>query len=88
MRTTITIEDDIAVRLAELQKSKGISFKEAVNLLLKKGLAAEEKPLKMKPFKVKARSLGKLLIDVNLDKTSEVMDKLDELEGVYDSYRR
>ena len=88
MRTTITIEDDIAVRLAELQKSKGISFKEAVNLLLKKGLAAEEKPPKIKPFKVKARSLGKLLIDVNLDKTSEVMDKLDELEGVYDSYRR
>ena len=88
MRTTITIEDDIAVRLAELQKSKGISFKEAVNLLLKKGLAAEEKPPKIKPFKVKARSLGKLLIDVNLDKTSEVMDKLDEMEGVYDSYRR
>ena len=88
MRTTITIEDDIAVRLAELQKNKGISFKEAVNLLLKKGLAAEEKPPKIKPFKVKARSLGKLLIDVNLDKTSEVMDKLDELEGVYDSYRR
>lgn len=88
MRTTITIEDDIAIRLTELQKSKGISFKEAVNLLLKKGLAAEEMPPKIKPFKVKARSLGKPLIDVNFDKTSEVLDKLDELEGVYDSYRR
>lgn len=88
MRTTITIEDDIAIRLTELQKSKGISFKKAVNTLLRQGLAAEEKPPKVKPFKVKARSLGKPLIDVNFDKISEVMDKLDELEGVYDPYRR
>lgn len=88
MRTTLTIDDDIAIRLTELQKSKGISFKHAVNLLLRKGLTAEEKPQKVKPFKVKARSLGKPLIDVNLDKISEVMDKLDELEGVYDSFRR
>ncbi len=88
MRTTITIEDDIAIRLTELQKSKKISFKTAVNILLRKGLSVEEKPPKVKPFKIKARSLGKPLIDVNIDKISEVIDKLDELEGVYDSFRR
>ena len=88
MRTTITIEDDIAIRLVEMQKSKGISFKNAVNLLLKKGLAAEEKPPKIKPFKVEAHNFGKPLIEVNFDKTSEVLDLLDELEGVYDAYRR
>lgn len=88
MRTTITIDDDVAIRLNELQKSKGISFKKAVNLLLRRGLSAEEKPQKVKPFKIKARSLGKPLLDVNLDKTSEVIDLLDELEGVYDSFRR
>ncbi len=88
MRTTLTIEEDVAVRLTELQKKKGISFKNAVNLLLRKGLLAEEEPQKVKPFKIKARSLGKPLIDVNFDKISDVMDKLDELEGVYDSFRR
>lgn len=81
MRTTLTIEDDIAIRLTELQKSKGITFKDAVNLLLRKGLSAEEKPAKLKPFKIKARSLGKVREGFNLDKTSEVLEKLDELEG-------
>ena len=88
MRTTLTIDDDIAIRLTELQKSKGISLKKAVNILLRKGLAEVEKPQKVKPFKIEAHNLGKPLIDVNFDKTSEVMDLLDEIEGVYDSYRR
>ena len=88
MRTTITIEDDIAIRLTELQKSKRISFKTAVNNLLRKGLSAEEKPRKVKPFKIEGHNFGKPLIDVNFDKTSEVLDLLDELEGVYDAYRR
>jgi hypothetical protein len=88
MRTTLTIEDDIVIRLTELQKTKGISFKKAVNSLLRKGLSAEEKTQKVKPFKVKARSLGKPLIAVNFDKTSEVLDLLDELEGINDSSRR
>ncbi len=81
MRTTLTIDEDIVIRLHELQKNKGITFKEAVNLLLRKGLLIEEKPQKLKPFKVKARSLGKARDGFNLDKISEVLDKLDELEG-------
>jgi len=87
MRTTLTIDEDVAIRLVELQKNKGVTLKEAVNSLLRKGLSVEEKPQKVKPFKIKARSLGKPLIDVNMDKISEVIDKLDELEGVYDSFR-
>jgi antitoxin component of RelBE/YafQ-DinJ toxin-antitoxin module len=88
MRTTLTIDEDVAIRLNELQKNKGITFKDAVNLLLRKGLAIEEKPKKVKPFKIEAHDFGKPLIDVNFDKTSEVIDLLDELEGVYDRYRR
>ena len=42
MRTTLTIDEDIAIRLNELQKNKGITFKEAVNSLLRKGLLVEE----------------------------------------------
>ncbi len=88
MRTTITIEDDIAIRLTELQKSKGISFKNAVNTLLRKGLSAEEKPQKVKPFKIEPHDFGKPLIKVNFDKTSEVLEILDELEGRNDFLRR
>lgn len=88
MRTTLTIDEDVAIRLIELQKNKKISFKKAVNLLLRKGLSVEEKPQKIKPFKVEAHDFGKPLVEVNFDKTSEVIDLLDELEGVYDRYRR
>ncbi len=88
MRTTLTIDEDVAIRLTELQKNKGVTLKEAVNSLLRKGLLVEEKPQKLKPFKVKARSLGKVREGFNLDKISEVLETLDELEGRNDSFRR
>ena len=53
MRTTLTLEDDLARRLRELARSRGISFKEAVNETLRRGLsiqiASEEAP----PYRVK-----------------------------------
>ena len=38
MRTTLTIDDEIAARLQRLQRERGISFKEAVNATLRAGL--------------------------------------------------
>lgn len=38
MRTTITLEPDVAVRLERLRRERGISFKEAVNATLRAGL--------------------------------------------------
>ena len=38
MRTTITLEPDVAVRLERLTRDRGITFKEAVNSTLRAGL--------------------------------------------------
>jgi hypothetical protein len=38
MRTTITLDPDIAARLKRLSRERGISFKEAVNSSLRAGL--------------------------------------------------
>jgi hypothetical protein len=38
MRTTITLESDVAVRLERLTRERGITFKEAVNSTLRAGL--------------------------------------------------
>lgn len=38
MRTTITLEPDVAVRLERLTRERGITFKEAVNTTLRAGL--------------------------------------------------
>ena len=59
MRTTLTLDDDISARLIELQRTLGISFKEAVNLTLRLGLEQQaynaDTP---RTFTVHARDMG------------------------------
>ncbi len=56
MRTTLTLDDDVAARLQAEARRSGKSFKEVVNHYLRLGFVrSEEKP---KPFKVHARDLG------------------------------
>lgn len=80
MRTTMTIDDEIARRIKrKMPNGEGKTFKEAVNETLLHGLIFEEqleqKP--RKPFKVKARSLG-VYPHLNYDKTSTLLELLDE----------
>ena len=73
MRTTLTIDDDVAVELERLQKSRDVSLKELVNDALRRGLRdMREPPKKRKAFRTRTYNSGKLLIE-NLDKTSEVL---------------
>jgi hypothetical protein len=44
MRTTLTLDDDVASRLKQLAHRKRISFKEAVNAAIRRGLAAQQLP--------------------------------------------
>ena len=54
MRTTLTLDDDVAARLKELARRKGISFKEAVNSVLRRGLTATApRDPKKKGFRVR-----------------------------------
>ena len=43
MRTTLTLDDDVALRPAKLQKDEGKSFKQVVNEVLRRGLV-ESRP--------------------------------------------
>jgi Ribbon-helix-helix protein, copG family len=38
VRTTLTLDDDIAARIKDLARERGISFKEAINETLRGGL--------------------------------------------------
>jgi hypothetical protein len=42
MRTTVTLEPDLAARLKEYAHRRHTSFKAALNTLLRRGLAAQE----------------------------------------------
>ena len=75
MRTTLTIDDDLAERLKTEMRKEGASLKEVVSSLLRRGLDAPNRPKKR--FRVKAKRLG-LRQAVNYSKTSEMLDWLDE----------
>jgi hypothetical protein len=42
VRTTLTLDDDVAVKLRELAHRRRLPFKEIVNSVLRRGLAAQE----------------------------------------------
>jgi hypothetical protein len=43
MRTTLTLDDDVADKLRRLAERRGASFKETVNDTLRKGLSAQDR---------------------------------------------
>jgi len=59
MRTTLTVEDDLARRLKELARASGRSFKEVVNEAIRRGLSVvEDPPPELPRFRVRARACG------------------------------
>jgi predicted transcriptional regulator len=57
-RTTITLDDDVARKLAEEARKTGEPFKVVVNEAIRRGMLRLVKPKDEKPFKVKAWKLG------------------------------
>lgn len=64
MRTTLTLDPDVASEL-ERRREHGESFKHQVNHLLRLGLlSADEKPTDARPkFRTQPASVGALLVD-------------------------
>ena len=58
MRTTLTLDDDVANLLRKEMRRTGQPLKQTVNNLLRSGLQQASAPVKPKPFKVKARRIG------------------------------
>jgi hypothetical protein len=77
VRTTLTLEEDVAARVKRESQRSGRSFKEVVNDLLRRGLDAKRSQLPSKPFAVRARPLG---IRPGLD-YDNVADLLEQIEG-------
>lgn len=78
MRTTLTLDADVAAKLKAEMRRHGRSFKETVNTVLRRGLI-NDKPVKVPPYSAPARDLG-LRPGFNLDCTGRLLQQLDELE--------
>jgi len=58
MRTTLTLDDDIAKTLQENARRSGESFKKVVNETLRRGLRGEKPASPLPRFVVKAKACG------------------------------
>jgi hypothetical protein len=78
MRTTLTLDDDVAYQLRERSRLTGSSFKQLVNDALRAGLQAGQQPDQaLPPFRVTPKAAGfRSGIDV-----LRLNDLNDELEG-------
>ncbi|MGA2716734.1 MAG: hypothetical protein ABSG41_26895 [Bryobacteraceae bacterium] len=74
MRTTLSIDDDVAALLKKEMRQSGSSLKQAVNRLLRLGLTAA--PPRGKPFTVRPRKLG-LPPGLGYDNVEELIESLE-----------
>jgi hypothetical protein len=77
VRTTLTLDADVAAKLKAESRRSGRSFKDVVNDALRRGLLPE-RASRRAPFRVQARSLGGRRRGLHTD---SVADLLEQLEG-------
>lgn len=73
MRTTLTLADDVAAAIERLRRERSIGLSEAVNELVRAGLAKEQEPAT--PFRQKSYDLG-----AGID-LSNIADAIETLDG-------
>jgi predicted transcriptional regulator len=78
MRTTLTLDDDVAVRLQAEARRTGRPFKTVVNEKLRMALAQSLALQKRKPFKIKPRAMGGSPAGLSYDNIGSL---LEDIEG-------
>jgi hypothetical protein len=80
MRTTITLDPDLAAKLRSLASERDISFKEAVNTVLRRGLASGPSGSK-RPYRLASRQLG-LRPGIDLEHALRLAGELEDAETI------
>jgi hypothetical protein len=76
MRTTVTLDEDVAARLKQAARERGISFKEALNTSVRQGLEGETL---YQPYRVPTRRLG-ARPGLDLDRALALASELEDTE--------
>jgi hypothetical protein len=77
MRTTLSLDDDVAALLEQVRKARDATFKQVVNDALREGLVRLTSPAKPHKFRTEPVDLG-VCYYPNLD---NIWDVLDEVEN-------
>lgn len=76
MRTTVTIDDDIAHQIRRLMRERGAGFKAVVNDLLRRGLRATEAP---EPYETPTFAMG-VRPGIDLDRALALAAAMEDAE--------
>lgn len=85
MRTTVTLDDDVAAAVKRAARERGVSFKEALNAAVRTGLRAGAPTVRC--YRVPSRHLG-LRPGTDLTKALQLAVGLEDEELVHDLERR
>ena len=77
MRTTLTLDDDVAAKLKAESRRARRSFRDVVNETLRRGLAQRRTGVARQPFKVTTRDLGNLGPGLSLDNVAELIEQVE-----------
>jgi hypothetical protein len=81
MRTTLTLDSDVAAKTREAARKTGLPFKTVVNNALRLGIGALLEPRQGRPYRTEARPM-RLRSGLNCDNISDLLERA---EG--ESYR-
>ena len=77
MRTTLTLDDDVAAKLQTALQRAGQPFREIVNETLRRGLESRRASAQRRAFKVTARVLGNLKPGLSLNNIAELVEHVE-----------
>lgn len=82
MRTTLTIEPDVAIEIERRRRASGDSLKQVVNRLLRRGVRAETETVALPPYRTPTFDL-ELRPGIDETRLNQLVDEL-EIETYLD----
>lgn len=77
MRTTLTLDEDVAAKLQALARRSGQPFRQVVNDVLRRGLVRPPAARAQGPFTASVRDLGPLRPGLSLDNIAELLEHIE-----------
>lgn len=78
MRTTLTLDDDVAARLQAEARRTGRPFKTVLNERLRMALAQGVAVQKRKPFRVQPRAMGGPAAGLSYDNVGALLEEIED----------
>ncbi len=77
MRTTVTLDEDVAAKLRSEMRRTGKTFRETVNACLRRGLLSRRPAEARTTFRIRPRDLGVLRPGLSLDNVGELLERVE-----------